>query len=264
MIYLKVGSRGSEVRILQKRLLDLGYPVGIPDGIFGWGTHKQVTNFQRNKKIAVDGIVGPITNSHLEYDLEHLNNISTSPAQRAADDLSVEVAMVKAVSEVESRGGGFFSDGKLKILYERHWMYRNLCRHRERYLAHELSETQPDIVYRKAGGYIGGSQEWNRLDRARSYHENSALMSASYGKYQIMGFHWERLGYNSVSDFVSFMQASEDNHLIVFSQFIKSDKRLHKAMYYKDFRSFAYYYNGPAYARYNYHIKLQNAYERYS
>ena len=52
---LKVGSKGSEVKLLQEFL-------GIvADGIFGKGTESAVKRFQTKQGVTADGIVGPIT-----------------------------------------------------------------------------------------------------------------------------------------------------------------------------------------------------------
>ena len=52
---LKVGSKGSEVKLLQEFL-------GIvADGIFGKGTESAVKRFQTKQGVAADGIVGPVT-----------------------------------------------------------------------------------------------------------------------------------------------------------------------------------------------------------
>ena len=56
---LKKGAKGDDVRWLQKRLLDRGYPVGNIDGIFGLKTEQCVKQFQTDK--FVDGIVGNLT-----------------------------------------------------------------------------------------------------------------------------------------------------------------------------------------------------------
>ena len=55
------GSRGTNVRYLQQRLTALHYDVGGVDGIFGTNTLHAVYAFQKVQRIAVDGIVGPIT-----------------------------------------------------------------------------------------------------------------------------------------------------------------------------------------------------------
>lgn len=49
-----------DVRYLQQSLTKNGYPVAI-DGLFGKETEQAVIKFQKQKRIAVDGIVGPQT-----------------------------------------------------------------------------------------------------------------------------------------------------------------------------------------------------------
>ncbi|NLJ98983.1 MAG: hypothetical protein GX320_06950 [Tissierellia bacterium] len=58
---IRMGDRGSQVTILQKRLNELGYDAGKADGIFGTRTYNAVRAFQRAKGLAVDGIVGKAT-----------------------------------------------------------------------------------------------------------------------------------------------------------------------------------------------------------
>ena len=58
---LKLGSKGSQVVTLQKRLNELGYNCGAADGIFGSKTRQAVMAFQKDNGLAVDGIVGPKT-----------------------------------------------------------------------------------------------------------------------------------------------------------------------------------------------------------
>lgn len=61
---LKKGCSGDDVRDLQTKLIKLGYnlkPYGGADGIFGKGTDKIVRQFQVDKKLKADGIVGEKT-----------------------------------------------------------------------------------------------------------------------------------------------------------------------------------------------------------
>ena len=58
---LKLGSTGPDVVALQQRLTALGYNTGTTNGNFGTGTQTAVMNFQKAKKIAADGVVGPTT-----------------------------------------------------------------------------------------------------------------------------------------------------------------------------------------------------------
>lgn len=60
---VKQGARGNLTKIIQKRLIALGYNVGRTgvDGVFGNATYDAVKKFQRDKKLQVDGIVGKET-----------------------------------------------------------------------------------------------------------------------------------------------------------------------------------------------------------
>mgnify|MGYP004579592517 CR=1 FL=1 len=58
---LKYGARGNITRLLQERLVELGYDTNGIDGIFGNGTLEAVRSFQANNGLEVDGIVGPNT-----------------------------------------------------------------------------------------------------------------------------------------------------------------------------------------------------------
>ena len=57
---LQRGSKGNEVKTLQRLLKSLGYDIGWygVDGDFGSSTEAAVKKFQQDKKIACDGIVG--------------------------------------------------------------------------------------------------------------------------------------------------------------------------------------------------------------
>ena len=64
---LEEGQSGPPVRWLQQSLIELGYLVGTPTGIFDAATREGVRNFQRGRGLEVDGSVGPRTKMHL-YD----------------------------------------------------------------------------------------------------------------------------------------------------------------------------------------------------
>ena len=56
-----LGSRGQEVRQIQRKLQSLGYYSGSIDGVYGTATQKAVRNFQKSCGISADGIAGPKT-----------------------------------------------------------------------------------------------------------------------------------------------------------------------------------------------------------
>ena len=53
--------------------------------------------------------------------------ISNEAFNKAASTLGVNVAAIKAIAEVESQGNGFYDNGEVKILFERHILYKR-CR----------------------------------------------------------------------------------------------------------------------------------------
>lgn len=56
------GMEGEDVKLMQRRLYELGYYLGEIDGVFGLGTRSAVFAFQRAHKMdKVDGKVGPAT-----------------------------------------------------------------------------------------------------------------------------------------------------------------------------------------------------------
>jgi peptidoglycan hydrolase-like protein with peptidoglycan-binding domain len=56
--------RGQDVVAVQQKLIDLGFEI-IADGIFGPATDEAVTEFQENKSLTADGIVGQRTRAAL-------------------------------------------------------------------------------------------------------------------------------------------------------------------------------------------------------
>ena len=65
---LEVGSKGSEVKKLQKRLKDLGYLKGTADGDFGAATEAAVIAFQQSNGLNADGKAGIATQNKLYSD----------------------------------------------------------------------------------------------------------------------------------------------------------------------------------------------------
>lgn len=63
---LRIGDQAPEVRTLQEKLTTAGYPLKPIDDKFGPKTDTAVRNFQRDKKLGVDGVVGTNTWKVLE------------------------------------------------------------------------------------------------------------------------------------------------------------------------------------------------------
>ena len=58
---LKMGSKGTEVKNLQRKLKELGFNPGAIDGDFGPGAQAAVLAFQKSKGLLADGVAGPGT-----------------------------------------------------------------------------------------------------------------------------------------------------------------------------------------------------------
>ena len=159
------------------------------------------------------------------------------------------------MAEVESRGDGFLSENRPKILFERHIF--------SRYSGRKHDGAHPDISNRKAGGYQGGAKEYERLEKAIALDLIAGLKSASWGRFQIMGFNHEVCGYNLVEDFIDAMKESEDNHLAAFVGFVQGNG-LAPALRRRDWATFARRYNGPNYRRNKYDEKMDAAYRRFA
>ena len=56
------GTKGAGVVLIQKKLNELGYNCGKPDGKYGNDTAKAVMKFQEDNGIKADGIYGSATN----------------------------------------------------------------------------------------------------------------------------------------------------------------------------------------------------------
>ncbi|MDD3334866.1 MAG: peptidoglycan-binding protein [Eubacteriales bacterium] len=73
-VYLEIGSSGNQVKILQNRLIVLGYLTGTADGDYGETTYAAVKAFQKRNSIYDDGVAGPTT----------LTKLYSSSAKKAA------------------------------------------------------------------------------------------------------------------------------------------------------------------------------------
>jgi len=189
-------------------------------------------------------------------------SLSLNDFKGAADALGVDVPAIQAVTDVEALGGGFLPDDRPKILYERHAMYNELLKEAGLGEAVHFALAYPEIVNRRPGGYKGGAAEWDRLADAIVINRHCALQSASWGMFQIMGFHWDILRYPTVQAFVNAMYESEAAQLDAFCRFIRANPRMHKALQVHDWRTFARLYNGPEFAKNSYDSKMSKAFAK--
>jgi len=171
-----------------------------------------------------------------------MNNLLTEEDyDRAAASLACNVEAIKAVAQVESTGTGFLPNGQPKILFEAHVF--------SRLTGHAYDSSHPHISSLKwdRSLYRSGDAEYARLQEAKTLDYYNALMSASWGTFQIMGFNHALCGFDDVRGFVQDMQISEGRQLDAFVTLIKHNPLLHGALKIHDWRTVAYRYNGSGY-----------------
>lgn len=255
---LRKGSTGQAVTNLQKLLVDQGYLVIENEshyGHFGPKTEQAVRKFQSDKDLMVDGVVGDGTWTVLKDNDQPYNTVKESTLKAAAEQLDVDVNLLKAIRQIESRGN------PTAVLFERHIFFRMLVEDGYGVLAAILERVESGICNRKPGGYRGGVIEHDRLKHAMDLNREAGAQSASYGDYQLMGFHWKRLGFKSpleMKNTVLSMNSDEQIQLLV--KFIQTDLQLLNAFRKKSFSRIAEIYNGPAYRKNSYDTKLRTAY----
>jgi len=270
---LKFGSKGNDVITLQKQLKNLGFK-GVKgkelsiDGDFGASTEFAVMTFQKQKKLVADGKVGDKTRAAL-FDQDTSKFLKDSDYKKAAERLKVSELTIRVFGAVEGRGVGFLSNGKPKILFERHRMYAYLRLKKGTAFADKMAAERPNIVNRKTGGYLGNEAEYVRLEQAKQIDVDSALMSTSWGQFQVMGENWKQLGYASVQEFVEQQFASESYQLEAFIRFIEwktgtFDKKkvtLIDALRAENWDIVFTLYNGSNYKKLGYQAKFQKEYD---
>lgn len=181
--------------------------------------------------------------------------LSDADIEAAAAELGIEAAVIFAVDEVESRGKGFLPDKRPTILFERHVFSRRT--------GHRYDIGHPDISNPTPGVYgAPGAHQYARLAEAIRLDRKAALQSASWGRFQIMGFNAELCGWPDVEAFIASMCESEADHLKAFIGYCQAND-LVRFLATHDWRSFAAGYNGKGNVD-DYSQKLAVAYRRHA
>ncbi len=176
-----------------------------------------------------------------------------------SSEFDLEIAIIKAVMEVESAGSGFLlsepAPARPKILFEAHWFYKLTPK--------PVSKTRPDLSSKTWNKklYKGGSAEWGRLLDAMEFDEINALKSASYGLGQVMGFNHNLAGCSSITQFIQENFAGEYWQARHMMNFIVNNS-LRDKLKRQDWAGFARGYNGEGYRANRYDTKLASAYHR--
>lgn len=163
---------------------------------------------------------------------------------------------IHAVLDVESSGSGFDSQGRPKMLFEPHLLYRQLSGPvRDRAVSEGLA-------YPEWGEKPYPSDSYPKLVAAISISETAALKSASWGLGQVLGSNFAAAGFASPQDMVTAFVQSEANQLLGMITFIKANG-LDKHLRAHNWAAFAQGYNGIGYRKNDYDGKLARAFARW-
>ena len=106
-VVLEVGSSGTNVVKVQKKLIQFGYLDGSADGRYGEKTRDAVKWFQRRNGLSVDGRVGPATAAALGVTL------SASSSSSARSAVSADQYLLARLVYAEARGESY--KGKVAV-----------------------------------------------------------------------------------------------------------------------------------------------------
>ena len=107
---LEVGSRGSDVIKVQKRLIQYDYLDGSADGRYGEATRDAVRLFQRRNGLPVDGKVGPKTAAALGVTLSGTSSSSKGSASSSKSStgyVSADHRLLSRLVHAEARGESY-------------------------------------------------------------------------------------------------------------------------------------------------------------
>lgn len=196
------------------------------------------------------------------WDVSSSKKLSKADIIAVANDLNIEPAALKAVIDVEAAGEGFDNQGRPTILFEPHVFWDELGKIHYYTKRAELAKKHKGLLspkWDKSLYRIGGSSH-DKLKIAADLHWEAAHKSASWGLGQIMGFNAQKIGYATLKDFIDDMYESEAKQLKAMGMFLKANNLISKLQRH-DWAGFARGYNGSAYAKNQYDVKLADAYK---
>lgn len=211
--------------------------------------------------MAKAGIARPPSFDRIEFLNRYVNRaapaIDDIDRKAAAIVLKVSIKHIHAIEKVESNGVSFDNSGRPIILPEPHIFYR--------LTGGKFGRTP--FSYPKWGErpYPGSyDARWTMLADMASCDEGAALQSASWGLFQVMGFHYAACGFDTPQDYAAAMAADEGDHLEAMVRFIQSEGlddelRACKAGDAASCVPFVSRYNGSGYKKNNYHVKFAEA-----
>lgn len=216
--------------------------------------HIQPTLIEPKKPPLSPARLLPEAGSTEERSVSHTWNRYGGLLERLSGQKQLDTACAVAVICVESSGDGFSAanGGRMVIRFENHKFWRYWGKHHpgvfRRHFRYRSDQVWLGHQWRRSEQHdwqtFHGNQgaEWDVLDFARTLDNDAALLSISMGAPQIMGFHYERLGYQSVQEMFDDFCSSIEAQMQGLVEFLTPGmiERLQR----QDFVGFAALYNG--------------------
>lgn len=203
--------------------------------------------------VLVDGKPGPITRAAIiaAFTSNCAPAVTDADIAALAARLGCTARQIRAVAKVESGGSAFDKLGRPKILFERHLFYR-------------FTNARFGILawsHPNGGGY--NEDSWDKLTHAACEDVDAAFSAASWGKFQILGMHWQGLGYPSPLEMAYSCVISEAAHYEMFARYLERNNLVTALRAIstnpRDNQALAAGYNGPSYRKFDYDVRLADA-----
>ncbi len=173
---------------------------------------------------------------------------------RLSEEKDIDVGCAVAVLCVESSGKGFepSNDNRMIIRFENHKFWKYWGKHNPEKFRECFSYSSNKVwtghKWRKNSSatwesfHGRQSREWRVFEFARRLDSDAAMQSISMGAPQIMGFHYERIGYQSIEEMFDAFASDIGAHINGLFDFFSSSmvRKLREL----DFEGFAAGYNG--------------------
>lgn len=178
----------------------------------------------------------------------------------AASAYGVDPALLAAFLSVEcswspdGRLYGFMRDMTLTRRFEKHRFARYMPRSKRPGAAAAGLTASKWTPGQKGGPSI--------FAQAYAYDAHAALMASSFGLSQILGSNYKEAGFDSVEAMVAYLARSERHQLDATMRLMEKWGVLIE-MKEGDYAGMARIWNGPKYAKHEYHTKLRDAHRRF-
>lgn len=225
--------------------------------------HYKVIKTENPKTVALN-----ILGSRLNYPKSL--TVSDSQYKSIAKELGCEEAAVRAIAKKETKGSAYYPNGLPAILFERHKFFKFT---KPKTGTHPYSKFS-DICNPSGGGY-SAPKDWDLGDCAYQYgkllkaaelDKDAAIMSCSWGAFQVLAEYYKEMGYKSPGQIMNQCLESIDGQIQLFIDFVKMKDRetsIIKHIKNKNWEKVAEAYNGKYYKP-DYPSDLERFYNEFS